>query len=177
MKALVVVDMQNDFISGSLGTEEAKSIVPNVVEKIKDYTFNDDLVLFTKDTHYDNYLETQEGKNLPIKHCIKESEGWQIVEPLMKHARSTNTPFDFVNKETFGLHSWNNYPNIISRYDEIELVGTCTDICVVSNALILKSIFPEMKIIVKASACAGLTKEKHEAALETMRSCQIDVVE
>lgn len=172
-RLLIVVDMQNDFVFGSLANPMAEAIIPSIVKEMD----ASDFIIFTRDTHYNNYLQTAEGKKLPIKHCIKESEGWQIVEPLMKHARSTNTPFDFVNKETFGLHSWNNYSNIISRYDEIELVGTCTDICVVSNALILKSIFPEMKIIVKASACAGLTKEKHEAALETMRSCQIDVVE
>lgn len=172
-RLLIVVDMQNDFVYGSLANPMAEAIIPTIVEEINASNF----IIFTRDTHHENYLQTSEGKKLPIKHCIKETEGWQIVEPLMNHVYSTTIPFDFVNKETFGLHSWDNYPNFISQYDEIELVGTCTDICVVSNALILKSIYPEKKIVVKASACAGLTKEKHEAALETMRSCQIDVVE
>lgn len=172
-RLLIVVDMQNDFVFGSLANPMAEAIIPSIVKEMD----ASDFIIFTRDTHYNNYLQTAEGKKLPIKHCIKESEGWQIVEPLMKHAYSTTIPFDFVDKETFGFHSWDRYHNIISQYDEIELVGTCTDICVVSNALILRALYPEKKIVVKASACAGLTKEKHEAALETMRSCQIDVVE
>lgn len=172
-RLLIVVDMQNDFVNGSLANPMAEAIIPTIVEEMD----ASDCIIFTRDTHYENYLQTAEGKKLPIKHCIKQTKGWQFVEPLMNYIYSTTIPFYFVDKETFGLHSWDKYSNIISKYDEIELVGTCTDICVVSNALILKALYPEKKIVVKASACAGLTKEKHEAALETMRSCQIDVVE
>lgn len=172
-RLLIVVDMQNDFVNGSLANPMAEAIIPTIVEEMD----ASDFIMFTRDTHYENYLQTSEGKKLPIEHCIINTGGWQIVEPLLNHAHSISTPFDFINKTTFGFYFWNDYCDLISQCDEIEIVGTCTDICVVSNALILKSLFPEKKIIVKSSACAGLTKEKHEAALETMRSCQIDVVE
>lgn len=172
-RLLIVVDMQNDFVNGSLANPMAEAIIPTIVEEMD----ASDFIIFTYDTHSEDYLQTAEGKKLPIKHCLYKSEGWQIVEPLMKHVSESNISFHSVFKETFGYDGWDMYAPTFNQYEEIELVGTCTDICVVSNALILKALYPEKKIVVKASACAGLTKEKHEAALETMRSCQIDVVE
>lgn len=165
MKTLIVIDMQNDFVTGSLGTKEAQAIVSNVKRKIQEYADRGDQIIFTRDTHYSNYLRTQEGKMLPVEHCIYTTKGWQIVEglevPGCKH----------INKETFGWNNWNDYD-----YEEIELIGVCTDICVISNALILKAQCPEAEIKVDASCCAGVTPELHEAALKVMRSCQINVI-
>lgn len=165
MKTLIVIDMQNDFVIGSLGTKEAQAIVPNVKKKIQEYADRGDQVIFTRDTHDTDYLESQEGKMLPIEHCIYPSKGWQIVEDLEVPGCR------YINKKTFG---WNNWKN--QNFDEIELIGVCTDICVISNALILKAQFPEVKITVDASCCAGVTPELHEAALKVMRSCQINVI-
>lgn len=163
---LIVIDMQNDFIDGSLANEAAARIVPEMAEFIKGF----DEVIFTRDTHHDNYLSTAEGRNLPIPHCIEGTKGWEVREELVNaaHARA------YVNKPTFGYIDWNLdlHPG-----DEITLVGTCTDICVVSNALILKAKYPENRISVVGHLCAGLTEEKHKAALEVMRSCQVEVVE
>ena len=183
MKALVVVDMQNDFISGSLGTEEAKSIVPNVIEKIKDYTFNNDLVLFTKDTHYDNYLETQEGKNLSVKHCIQDTWGWKI-EPTVRNTWKENHKVvaDVYNlrntfyKNTFGSVELAEYIKKNSKYiDEIEFCGLVTDICVISNIALVKAYCPETKIKVDAKCCAGTAFQKHKEALSVMESIQVEV--
>lgn len=173
-KVLIVVDMQNDFIDGSLGTPEAQAIVPKVKEKIEEYRKNDYPIFFTRDTHYENYLETQEGKNLPIKHCIFETDGWQIKDDLVY------PNCEYVNKESFGWDFW-EYTFFISCFriadiKEIELCGVCTDICVISNALILKATYPEIKITVDASCCAGTNKEAHKAALMIMKSCQIDII-
>ncbi len=164
-KVLIVVDMQNDFVTGTLGSKEAQAILPNVKSKIKEYADRGDRIIFTRDTHGDNYLETPEGKKLPVKHCIENTEGWQVVADLVTE------PCEYVNKPTFGWLSWDDF----GEKDEIELIGVCTDICVVSNALILKARYPEAAISVDASCCAGVTPEKHKAALETMKSCQIDV--
>jgi nicotinamidase-related amidase len=180
MKVLVVVDMQNDFITGSLGTPEAQAIVPNVKKKIEEAVKNGDLIIFTRDTHYENYLETREGKNLPVEHCIRGTNGWNIHQELLDVA---GDDFLIVDKFTFGSKS---LPSIIhslisttyrnDRITGIELVGLCTDICVVSNALLLKSYFYESyKISVDATCCAGVTPETHEAALKTMEMCQINV--
>ena len=165
MKTLIVVDMQNDFIDGSLGTKEAVAIVPNVKKKIKEYEANGDRVIFTQDTHDANYLCTNEGKHLPVEHCIVGTHGWEIADGL----EVDNC--DYVSKPTFGWKHWGNY-----RFEEIELVGLCTDICVVSNALILKAMYPEIPITVDASCCAGVTPESHKAALLTMKMCQINVI-
>lgn len=172
-KILVVVDMQNDFIDGALGTKEAEAILDNVAEKIKEYNPKD--VFYTMDTHEENYMETQEGKFLPIEHCIERTEGWKLnkrLEPLLAMA-------NMVVKPTFGsMRLGDLIEDIYEEEDgniEIELIGLCTDICVVSNALILKARFHEVPIKVDSSCCAGVTPEKHEAALETMRSCQIIV--
>ena len=177
MKIVVIVDCQNDFITGSLGTPEAQAMIPRLVDKIN-HSSDDTYFIFTKDTHYDNYLETAEGKKLPIKHCIKETEGWEIPAELTEHF--ANSPFT-IEKSTFG--SYNLVEMIIEiidsnddKVEEIELCGLCTDICVVTNALILKTSFPECDIVVNSKCCAGTTPEAHEAALAVMRSCQIEVV-
>ena len=165
MKTLIVIDMQNDFVTGSLGTKEAQAIVPNVKKKIQEYVNRGDQIIFTRDTHYSNYLETQEGKMLPVEHCIYDTEGWEIVDEL----EVMNCIY--VNKTSFGWDGW-----LKLNYEEIELIGVCTDICVISNALILKAQFPEVKITVDASCCAGVTPGLHEAALKVMKSCQINVI-
>ncbi len=164
-KVLIVIDMQNDFVTGSLGNKEAQAIVSGVQTKIKEYADRGDRVIFTRDTHGENYLDTPEGKKLPVKHCIKDTDGWQIVSGLeIKQC-------EYVDKPTFGWLGWDGF----CEDDELELIGVCTDICVVSNALILKAKYPNAVISVDASCCAGVTPEKHKAALETMKSCQIDV--
>ena len=171
-KILVVVDMQNDFIDGALGSAEARAIVPKVVEKIKSYPA--DCIIATRDTHESDYLQTSEGKYLPVEHCIKGTKGWEIREEV-----SLAMPKALlVDKPTFGstqlvklLQSENANEEI-----EIELVGLCTDICVVTNALLLKTGLPDVKISVDVSCCAGVTPESHEAALFTMKMCQVEVL-
>ena len=161
--------MQKDFINGSLGSEAALSIVPNVVAKVKEF---DGQVIFTRDTHYDNYLSTAEGAKLPVPHCIKDTDGWQICRELAPFVKTV------INKETFGSLE---LPQLIKNYgepiDEIELCGLCTDICVISNAMIIKAAFPEVKISVDASCSAGVTTESHTNALNAMKSVQIDIAE
>ena len=171
-KILIVIDMQNDFIDAALGTKEAVKIVDAVKEKIRSYPAED--VIATMDTHGENYMETQEGKYLPVPHCIKGSNGWQIrsdIAELLSDAK-------IYEKPTFGSTALAADLKAVSEKEEIELelIGLCTDICVVSNALLLKAAMPEVKISVDAGCCAGVTPEKHLAALETMRSCQIQVV-
>ena len=171
MKILVVIDMQNDFIDGALGTKEAQAIVPKVAEKIKNF---DGKVFYTRDTHDEKYLETQEGKNLPVPHCIRGTEGWQIRKEL-DALRKT----DPIDKETFG--STDLAADLLALHEDeeigsITLVGLCTDICVISNALLAKAALPEVPITVDASCCAGVTPESHENALKAMEICQIDIV-
>ncbi len=166
MKTLIVIDMQNDFIDGALVTKEAVSIVENVKHKIAEYVKRGDKIIFTRDTHFDDYLSTPEGKKLPVTHCVKGTHGWQIADRLYVDGA------EIIDKPTFGYTGWADY-----EFDEIELVGLCTDICVVSNALILKALFPNSAISVDASCCAGVTPETHKAALSTMKMCQIDVTE
>jgi nicotinamidase-related amidase len=180
MKVLVVVDMQNDFITGSLGTPEAQAIVPNVKRKIENAVENGDLIIYTRDTHFFDYLDTREGKRLPVKHCIWDEEGWRIPEELLPHATYDYRVFD---KYTFGHRTLPSkirkmllHNNLWFDCEGIEVVGLCTDICVVSNALLLKSEFYEdFDITVDANCCAGVTPETHEAALKTMEMCQINV--
>lgn len=165
---LIVVDMQNDFITGALGTKEAVSIVPKVEEKIKSF---DGRVIFTRDTHFENYMDTQEGHRLPVAHCIQGSEGWQICPRL---APLCNEPP--VDKPTFGSNAIGEMLATADRADSIgsiTLVGLCTDICVISNALLIKAFLPEVEIRVDASCCAGVTPESHNTALAAMRTCQI----
>jgi nicotinamidase-related amidase len=166
---LIVVDMQNDFVTGSLANPAAEAIIPNIKKKIDKYLANGDIVIFTRDTHRANYLETAEGKNLPVPHCIHGTPGWCVVDQL-NHPECRH-----VDKPTFGFNLWEHFIGSEYNVESIELCGTCTDICVVSNALLLKAFLPEMTIKVDSACCAGVTHEKHAAALETMRSCQIFV--
>ena len=167
-KILVVVDMQNDFIDGALGTAEAVAIVPYVKAKIESF---DGKVFFTRDTHAENYMDTQEGKNLPVPHCIKGTAGWEIRGEL-DALRKT----DAIDKLTFGSR---DLVDVLVREGEIEsitFVGLCTDICVISNAMVVKAFYPEIPLIVDAKGCAGVTPESHTRALEAMKMCQIKVV-
>lgn len=197
-KILVIVDMQNDFVTGTLGTKEAKAIVPEAVRKYKKYMKDPDAyVIFTRDTHGHDYLRTNEGIRLPIEHCIEDTDGWNII-PEFRKVTSDPDKLLILNKNTFGstilptfikgiignsymngsldLESFEDYKNNIVPKVEIEIIGLCTDICVVSNALILKAAFPENKITVDAKCCAGTTPETHEAALKVLESCQVDVI-
>ena len=169
MKALIVVDMQRDFIDMALGTPEAVAIVPNVKKKIEAYRNAGDHVIYTRDTHTGDYLHTHEGKNLPVVHCVNGTDGWQIPDEIAPMKGDGD-----VCKKCFGYNGWGHYG--LQDFDSIELIGLCTDICVVSNALILRSMFPEMDIMVDASCCAGVTPESHKAALMTMKMCQINVI-
>lgn len=173
-KFLVVVDMQKDFVDGALGTKEAVAIVNNVVEKIENF---DGEIFATYDTHFENYMQTAEGKNLPVEHCIKGTDGWELDEKVMKAL--TKKGFTAVEKVTFGSV---DLPEIIKKAADgeefsVELIGLCTDICVVSNALVLKANFPEALITVDAKCCAGVTVDTHNCALATMKCCQIQVIE
>lgn len=168
MKVLCVIDMQNDFIDGALGTKEAEAIVENVKAKIELYRKNGDTVIFTRDTHSEDYMNTQEGKNLPVPHCIKGSKGWEISEKL-------DTASDkIIDKPSFGSFELAEYISTLADVDEIELIGLCTDICVISNAMILKARFTETPIKVDSSCCAGVTPESHANALSAMKMCQIN---
>lgn len=164
-KTLIVVDMQNDFIDGSLGTLEAQAIVANVKKKIDEYNQLGAEIIFTRDTHYEDYLETNEGKNLPVIHCVEDTKGWQIADGLEVEGAT------IINKPSFGYTGWADF-----NFEEVEIIGLCTDICVVSNALILKALFPEINVTVDASCCAGVTPKSHAAALLTMKMCQVNVV-
>ena len=169
MKYLIVVDMQNDFTVGTLGSPHAAAIIPNVVEKVKAFSGK---VIFTRDTHGDDYLQTQEGKKLPVVHCVKNTNGWQICDELIPYVDTT------VDKVTFGSVQ---LPHLLRSLgepiEEIELCGLCTDICVISNAMILKAAFPEVTFRVDATCCAGVTMESHNTALNAMKAVQIEVRE
>ncbi len=175
MKTLIVVDYQNDFVTGVLGTPEAAAILTNVKAKIGEYLRRGDEVIFTRDTHAANYLNTTEGRHLPVPHCIIGTNGWNVVESV------DNADCEHINKDTFGYPDWelrcdNNGYYFKRNLDEIEIIGVCTDICVVSNALLLKAFYPDIPITVDASCCAGTTPEAHRAALTVMKSCQINVI-
>ncbi len=173
MKKLIVVDMQKDFTYGALRNEEAINVIANVVKKVNEY---DGEVIFTYDTHRENYLETSEGKKLPVVHCVEGTDGWQLVDELEEIRKSKG--LRSFNKPTFGsvaLAEALKAENDETGIDEIELVGVCTDICVISNAILLKAYMPEVTIKVDGSCCAGVTVESHENALEAMEVCQIDV--
>lgn len=170
---LIVVDMQNDFVSGSLGTKEAQAIVPAVIDKVKNF---DGDIIFTMDTHFENYLDTQEGQMLPVKHCIKGTAGHNLIDELSKIVEMNN--YRTYEKLTFGsveLAKDLKERNEKEQIQSIEIIGLCTDICVISNALLIKAYMHEVKVMTDASLCAGVTPEKHNAALEVMRSCQIIV--
>jgi len=166
---LIVVDMQNDFIDGALGTKEAEAIVDHVVREVKDFSGD---VIFTRDTHTDNYLQTQEGKNLPVKHCIENSDGWQLHHRLKELSQGKT----IIDKPSFGSMVLPQYLKSQGMPDSIVLMGLCTDICVISNAMILKAAFPETEIFVDSKGCAGTTPENHENALKAMKMCQIYIL-
>ena len=163
-KTLIVVDMQNDFIDMALGTKEAVAIVPKVQEKIRAYAQNGDEIIYTRDTHGEDYLNTPEGRKLPVPHCLRGTKGWEIREGLYILGCK------IIDKPNFGWPHWAE-----EKLEEVELIGLCTDICVVSNALLIKAAFPDAAVKVDARCCAGVTPESHEAALLTMQMCQIDV--
>ena len=168
---LIVVDMQNDFIDGALGTKEAVAIVDKVAEKIRGF---DGDVIFTRDTHGENYLDTQEGARLPVTHCVKDSVGWQIRDGL-----EAIRPAIVIDKPTFGsaeLGAMLLQRDLEEKIGEITVIGLCTDICVISNALLIKAFLPETPIVVDAACCAGVTPQSHRNALEAMKMCQISVV-
>lgn len=165
-KALIVIDMQKDFLTGSLANPQAERVIENVKAKVQSYRKNGDSVIFTRDTHFDDYLTTQEGKNLPVPHCIKGTDGWEIIPGL---ALSTDEIFD---KPTFGSVELVNYVQE-QGFDSVELVGVCTDICVVSNALLIKTFCLDTVVSVDGSCCAGVSEDGHKAALQTMASCQV----
>mgnify|MGYP000661144019 CR=1 FL=1 len=175
---LIVVDMQNDFIDGALGTAEAVAIVPKVVEKVKGFKGT---VIFTRDTHGENYMQTQEGRNLPVPHCIRDTPGWALEPEIAQTCARGMMSFE---KPTFGSTALCEYVctlaaekgAVAGKGFHVELCGVCTDICVVSNALLIKAALPEADLTVNGALCAGVTPQKHEAALETMRSCQVEVL-
>ena len=167
-KILIVVDMQNDFIDGALGTKEAVAIVPYVKEVIENF---EGKVFFTRDTHFDGYMETQEGKNLPVPHCIKDTDGWQIRAEL-EALRSTEA----IDKLTFGSKDLVDVLAKEENIEEITFVGLCTDICVISNVMVVKAFYPEIPLVVDASGCAGVTVQSHLNALEAMKMCQVKVI-
>lgn len=169
-KVLVVVDMQKDFIDGALGTKEAAAIVDNVAETVKSF---DGEVIFTRDTHGDNYMETQEGRNLPVPHCIKGTDGWQLDKKLEVLRTDAMKVFD---KPTFGSVELAEYLKEGGVPESITLIGLCTDICVISNAMLIKAFMPEAEVRVIESCCAGVTPQSHSNALEAMKMCQIQVV-
>ena len=165
-KTLIVVDMQNDFIDMALGTKEAVAIVPNVKAKIDEYVKNGDEIIYTRDTHGEDYLDTPEGKKLPVVHCVKGTKGWEIADGLYIDGCK------IIDKPNFGWPNWKD-----EALEDVEIIGLCTDICVVSNALIIKAVFPNAVVKVDKSCCAGVTPASHEAALTTMQMCQIDIID
>lgn len=172
-KLLLVIDMQNDFVTGALANEEAEKIIGAIAAKIEFYQKDDHPVFFTRDTHGEEYLQTQEGKLLPVPHCMKGSEGWQLVDQLKALAVEENV----LDKPVFGslqLPRWIE-EKLSAVPAEIELCGVCTDICVISNAMILKAAFPETIVTVEGTLCAGVTPESHQNALAAMKACQVNV--
>lgn len=171
-RLFIIIDMQNDFVTGSLNNEEAKKIVPNMVNFLNNLDSNSKLI-FTRDTHYDNYLDTNEGKHLPVKHCINNTYGHEIIDELKKYSNNSL----IIDKPSFGLTTniWNDYLKNY-QFDEIYLTGVCTDICVISNALALKALYKELPIYVISDLCAGVTIKTHNEALDVMKMCQVDII-
>lgn len=190
-KVLIVVDMQNDFITGVLGTEEARAITPKVAQYIRDHADKDTVLFFTRDTHDADYLNTQEGKKLPVPHCLKDTYGWELapeMEEVIYDTRDKYSDFDtyfpyvsdhIIDKPTFGSIDLQNLLYVLDEEDdvkEITLLGVCTDICVISNAMLAKATLPEATVKVVADCCAGVSPETHKTALEAMKLCQIDII-
>lgn len=177
MKILVVVDMQNDFIDGALGTREAQAIVPEVIKKIQAF---EGRVIFTRDTHEENYMDTQEGKNLPVVHCVRGTKGWELhpqIDALRKEEPVDKPAFGSTALGSLLLEQDNELKEKGGKgIEEITFIGLCTDICVISNAMLIKAFLPEVPVVVDAKCCAGVTPESHENALEAMKMCQIQIV-
>ena len=176
MKIVVVVDVQNDFVYGALGSAEAQATMKNIIDRLMQVR-PADFVIFTRDTHNENYFDTQEGKNLPVLHCVYNTEGWRLADNIDDIVLAEQVAY--INKPIFGSYELiEDMKSYLKAFNvtEIELFGFCTDICVISNALMIKSAFPELKVQVNAECCAGVTPAKHEAALEVMRSCQIEII-
>ena len=169
---LIVVDMQKDFVDGALGTKEAVGIVPAVKARIEKALADGEKIIFTRDTHRENYLETQEGKNLPVEHCIKGTEGWRIIPELRAFEEQAVHIFD---KPTFGSRKLGKFLKKQEDVESVTVIGLCTDICVISNALLVKAFLPEVPIAVEAACCAGVTPASHETALAAMMSCQFEI--
>ena len=181
MKALIVVDMQKDFIDGALGTDEAAAIVANVVKRVENS--KNELILFTKDTHQSDYLSTPEGKKLPVPHCIEGTDGWQINEDILNAWRNNSDTIrlgelneNTFNKPVFGSVELVEFLKLRNDVDKIEILGVCTDICVISNAIMIKNTLPNVEIDVNAACCAGVTPQSHKEALNVMSMCQINVI-
>lgn len=166
-KVLIVIDMQNDFVDGALANPQAQAIVDGIVKRIDEF---DGDVIATRDTHAENYLTTTEGKHLPVPHCIRGTYGWEIVPAIREALRRKNAKV--LDKPTFGYLNW----ELLQAYDEAEMVGTCTDICVVSNALIIKALHPDLPLTVRKELCAGTTQENHDSAISVMACCQVKIV-
>ena len=174
MNVLIVVDMQNDFVGGALGTKEAVEIVPYVVGRTVEGLNRGETILFTRDTHEESYMDTQEGRKLPVPHCIKGTEGWEIVAQLREYAAGAAV----IDKPTFGsavLGETLKKMHEKTPIEKITLIGLCTDICVISNALLIKAFLPEVEVAVDAACCAGVTPQSHATALDAMKMCQITV--
>lgn len=177
-KILIVIDMQNDFVTDALENKDAQAITAAMAKKVKEYRENGIPVFFTRDTHGDDYMNTQEGRLLPVPHCIKNTEGWQIIDCLAEFADINNT----LDKPTFGavaLPAWLEEKlgaDAVAELKEIEFCGVCTDICVISNAMLLKAAYPEKKITIDSRLCAGVTPESHKTALDAMRACQMYII-
>ena len=173
-KILIVVDMQNDFTHGALRNEDAIAIIPNVTEKVRKAIEEGTKVIFTRDTHSDAYMTTEEGRNLPVPHCIKDTEGWAIVDELTPFVRDSAAVIDKVTfgSEALGALLKNDYQDA----DEVELVGICTDICVISNALLVKAFLPNAHVKVDSACCAGVTRDSNQTALDAMKACHVEIV-
>lgn len=174
MKCLVVVDMQNDFVTGALGSQDARAIVENVVKRVRCAVDDGEEIIFTKDTHTENYLETQEGGKLPIPHCIAGTDGWEIIPELRPYTDGRLV----VEKPTFGSRQLGELLTQLhekERLEQITFIGLCTDICVISNAMVTKAFLPEVPLVVEEACCAGVTSESHENALRALEVCQVTV--
>lgn len=169
MKVLAVIDMQKDFIDGALGTAEAVAIVPAVARKIEEFKKQGYDVVFTRDTHYEDYLDTMEGRKLPVVHCVKGTPGWEISPEL------DTSGCTIINKPTFGSYELAEYIAGDPKLEEVVVIGLCTDICVISNAMLIKARVPELKITVDSACCAGVTPQSHQNALDAMKMCHIDI--
>lgn len=171
-RAIIVIDMQNDFVYGPLGTEEAVEMLPRLVEKLDSAVKEKSAdLIFTQDTHKEDYLSTQEGRNLPVKHCIKGTEGWQLIHDIMPFTKNAKA---VIEKKAFGS---TRLPSLIKPYKEVEFVGVCTDVCIISNALLVKAFYPELLVSVDSKCCAGVTPESHRNALAAMKACQCKIYE